>query len=368
MGKLRQSLRTPARRLILVLAVLAGMLGALSVRQELAGGEKRMDDEKPVCGSTACDWPTDDAALRRVLTPEQYRIVRENGTETPFHNAFWDHHAEGLYVDVVSGEPLFSSRDKFDSGTGWPSFTRPLDSGAVVERSDTSGGMTRIEVRSAQANSHLGHLFDDGPAPTGRRYCINSAALRFVPVDALAANGYGALLPQFGCSADTAANVAIFGAGCFWGTEAYFRRVPGVLTTAVGYAGGSVPAPSYEQVCSKQTGHAEVVRLTFDPTVISYDQLVRHFLRLHDPTALNRQGNDIGTQYRSLIVATTAEQERVARAALQRAAARYPRPLVTEINRADLFYPAEEYHQDYLGRNPGGYCHVDLALAAQPLD
>ncbi|HEY7878888.1 MAG TPA: peptide-methionine (R)-S-oxide reductase MsrB [Gemmatimonadaceae bacterium] len=149
-----------------------------------------------------------DAELHTRLTPLQYEVTQDAATETPFHNAYWDNHAAGIYVDVVSGEPLFSSLDKFNSGTGWPSFTKPLEPGNIQTKTDRSDFMVRTEVRSMHANSHLGHLFDDGPPPTGLRYCMNSASLRFIPVDSLHAEGYGQFLPLFKREASSAAKAA----------------------------------------------------------------------------------------------------------------------------------------------------------------
>jgi len=138
-----------------------------------------------------------DGELKQRLTPTQYQVTQHEGTERPFQNEYWDNHAAGIYVDIVSGEPLFSSLDKFDSGTGWPSFTQPLVPENVTTKTDRSLFMTRTEVRSKNADSHLGHLFDDGPQPTGLRYCMNSASLRFIPVSKLAEEGYGEFLPLF---------------------------------------------------------------------------------------------------------------------------------------------------------------------------
>ena len=174
-----------------------GLLGAIvviigSILFSYAQGQKKeaekMNPTKAV---------PNDTELQRTLTKDQYRVTRECGTETPFQNAYWDNHRAGIYVDIITGEPLFSSLDKFDSGTGWPSFTKPISKDKVVEKRDSSHGMERTEVRSSKSDSHLGHVFGDGPAPTGQRFCVNSAAMRFIPVEKLKEEGYGQYLALF---------------------------------------------------------------------------------------------------------------------------------------------------------------------------
>jgi peptide methionine sulfoxide reductase msrA/msrB len=180
------------------------------------------------------------------------------------------------------------------------------------------------------------------------RYCINSAALRFIP---------------------QAESTAVFAAGCFWGTEAYFRLLPGVLDVQVGYSGGTAKAPTYEQVCTGKTGHAEAVKILFDPQKISYTDLLRHFFRMHDPTQEDRQGNDVGTQYRSAVFYMDERQKEETQKLIGELSSShtYKEPIVTDIEKYEAFYPAEEYHQKYLEKHPGGYCHVNLSLAKRPL-
>ncbi len=304
------------------------------------------------------------AQLKQQLSPAQFAVTQQCGTEPAFRNAYWDNHKPGLYVDVVSGEPLFSSLDKFDSGTGWPSFTQPVKNAEIVEKKDTTLGGERTEVRSKMADSHLGHVFDDGPGEKGLRYCINSAALKFIPVEEMDQAGYGDSLEPFvkaGLIKAPVHETAILAGGCFWGMEEILRKIPGVIKTTVGYTGGSTPNPVYDEVCTGRTGHAESIEVVFDSARISYGALLDYFFRMHDPTTLNRQHNDVGTQYRSAIFYTTEEQKRTAESVKTQwdKSGKFGRPITTEITPASKFYSAEEYHQKYLVKNPGGYtCHV----------
>jgi peptide methionine sulfoxide reductase msrA/msrB len=296
--------------------------------------------------------------LKQKLSPLQYQVTQESATEPAFHNEYWNEHREGLYVDIVSGKILFSSKDKFDSGCGWPSFTQPVDGDQVVEKRDTKHGMIRTEVRSKDADSHLGHVFDDGPADKGgMRYCINSASLRFIPVDDLEKEGYGSSLPLFGRQAPKIdEEIATLAGGCFWGMEELMRKEPGVIAIEVGYTGGVVPHATYEN----HEGHAEAIQIRFNPAKTSFETLLRLFFRIHDPTTLNRQGNDDGSSYRSAIFFNSPVQKRIAEKVKAEvdASGKWKKPIVTEITPAGPWWKAEDYHQDYLQKHLGGYtCH-----------
>jgi len=308
-----------------------GASGVRTSAQE-AQGEKKMT---PKVQKTDREWKAE-------LTPEQYAVMRQCGTEPAFSGKYNDFFQEGTYFCAACGIPLFGSETKYDHKTGWPSFTTPLDPSAVEYRDDDSHGMHRVEVRCAVCGAHLGHVFDDGPAPTGRHYCINSAAMNFVPA--------GASKPP---APTKTSEVATFAAGCFWGVEYKFGQVKGVLDTTVGYTGGATGQPTYEEVCTGQTGHAESVRVTFDSSVVSYEDLVRKFFSFHDPTQVDRQGPDFGTQYRSVIFYHSEEQKRTAERVKSdlEASKTLRNRVATEIVRAHEFFKAEEYHQKYYQKN-----------------
>ncbi len=289
------------------------------------------------------------AELAKKLSPEAFRVTQNSGTEPAFCGNLVDNKLSGVYCCVVCGLPLFSSASKFNSGTGWPSFFAPVDPMHVSEKIDSTHGMERVEINCARCRAHLGHVFKDGPEPTGLRFCLNSAALVF----------YERGVPMPTQSQPIKPQTAYFAGGCFWGVEHIFQEAPGVITATSGYMQGTSVNPTYKDVCSGETGHAEAVQVIFDPAVISFRQLLEGFFLLHDPTQVNRQGPDAGTQYRSGVFCSDDEQLAQAKVYVAEltAAKKFDAPIATNVQRAKTFYQAEAYHQDYV-QTTGNVCHV----------
>lgn len=317
------------------------------------------------------------AELAGKLDEEAFRITQKAGTEPAGCGTLLDNKKEGVYVCVVCGLPLFSSDHKFNSGTGWPSFYREFDPQHVSRKPDNAYGMRRTEINCARCDAHLGHVFEDGPKPTGERHCLNSASLKFydkgaeMPPEsrpmkdgkAIPAEGgraTGVKPAEGGRATGDKTETAYFAGGCFWGVEHYFQQGPGVIDAVSGYMQGAAEDPSYKQVCSGNTGHAETVKVVYDPSKISYRRLLEAFFVMHNPTELNRQGPDVGSQYRSGIWFVNEEQKREAEKYIKELAesSRYgDRKIVTQVEKARTFFAAEDYHQDYIDKT-GRACHV----------
>jgi peptide methionine sulfoxide reductase msrA/msrB len=273
------------------------------------------------------------------LTREEARVIIHKGTERPFTGEYWDHTAAGTYVCRQCDTPLYRSEDKFDGHCGWPSFDDEIK-GAVKRIPDVDG--RRTEIICANCSGHLGHVFlGEGFTPKDTRHCVNSISMKFIPAD------------------DQAPTLrAIFASGCFWGTEYHLSKVDGVISTTVGYTGGHKANPTYKEACTGKTGHAEAVEVVYDPNRVSFEELARLYFETHDPTQLNRQGPDVGTQYRSAVFYLDDDQKRVVEKLIGLLKDK-GYDVVTEVTAASTFYKAEDYHQDYYdikGTLP--YCHV----------
>ena len=293
------------------------------------------------------------------LTAEEERVILHKGTEAPFTGKYTNNKDAGTYVCKRCNTPLYKSDSKFDSHCGWPSFDDEIP-GAVKHEPDADGH--RTEILCAKCGAHLGHVFEgERFTPKNLRHCVNSISLNFVPDSTSATAG----MAKSGDKATTSAasnvattETAIFASGCFWGSEYMFQKTKGVLSTRVGYIGGHVDNPTYRQVCNGDTGHAEALEVEFDPKLVSYEELAKLFFETHDPTQVNRQGPDIGEQYRSAVFYKTDEQKAAALRLIEQLNKKGLK-VATEVTAAKTFWPAEDYHQRYYektGKQP--YCHA----------
>ncbi len=294
------------------------------------------------------------------LTPDEKRVIENKGTEAAFSGKYYQHKVTGVYHCKRCDAPLYQSTDKFDSGCGWPSFDDKIE-GAVREIPDADG--RRTEIVCAKCDAHLGHVFrGENLTDKNTRHCVNSISMSFTS----ATNETTAPTPdsletrtsekQTTESQPTSAK-AYFAGGCFWGTEYFLEQAEGVIEARVGYMGGHVENPSYERICSGTTGHAETVEVEYDPTKTSFESLARLFFEIHDPDQVNRQGPDIGPQYRSAIFYTDEEQKTVTEKLIGLLRDK-GHTVATEVVKAEKFWPAENYHQDYYNHNgKKPYCH-----------
>lgn len=275
------------------------------------------------------------------LTREEEEVILHKATEEPFTGALLHNKRPGTYVCRQCDSPLYRSEDKFESGCGWPSFDDEIP-GAVKRVPDKDG--RRTEIICARCGGHLGHVFaGEGFTSKNVRHCVNSLSMKFVPEQK-----------------STKTSRAIFAGGCFWGVEYYFKKAKGVIQTTVGYIGGAAKNPSYEEVSSHKTGHAEALEVVFDPTLTTYEELARLFFEIHDPTQVDRQGPDVGNQYRSEIFYLDNEQKAIAEKLIQILKSK-GYSVATRVTKAGTFWKAEDYHQDYYSRTKGTpYCHTRI--------
>jgi peptide methionine sulfoxide reductase msrA/msrB len=275
------------------------------------------------------------------LTPEEERVILHKGTERPFTGKYDDFNEKGTYICKRCNAPLYKSEDKFDAHCGWPSFDDEIP-GAVKRVPDPDG--MRTEIICNNCGAHLGHVFTgEGFTDKNTRHCVNSISLVFVPAKK---------------KSEKTTELATFAGGCFWGVEYYFENTKGVLSTTVGYTGGHKDHPTYKEVCSGTTGHVEAIEIEFDPTVVSYEDLAKLFFEIHDPTQVNRQGPDVGYQYRSMVFYHNEKQKAVTEKLIKILKDK-GYDVATEVVAASKFWPAEDYHQDYYQKNgKEPYCHV----------